>query len=54
MKHIMSDGKIRLLENSQALASHRFSQLVSSSEGFTIENDNTNNDNSNSNDKEFI
>ena len=45
MKHIMSDGKISLLENSQALASQRFSQLVSSTEGFTIKNNNSNNNN---------
>ena len=49
MKHIMSDGKISLLENSQAVASQRFSELVSSIEGFTTKNNNTNND-----DEEFI
>ena len=47
MKYIMSGGKISLLENSQAVASQRFSQLVS--EGFTIRNNNTAN-----NDEEFI
>ena len=32
MKHIMSEGKISMVENSYVLASQRFSQLASSTE----------------------